>query len=152
MNFDTPTDKDIEALIQLRKTIINPNAQWIDNRGSKQKNHEVQADNYHFSLYLRQNTFDIEHFSCGLTFLKPNGQKMTLLRYNGSNHRHGEINYACHIHKATAQAILEGKRPENFAYQTDTYKTLEEALVRLCQDANIGGLENLQSSQLSLLE
>jgi len=105
-----------------------------------------------FELYLRQNQMDIDNFSCGLSVIKPNGQRLTLLRYNGSNHSHGDITFACHIHKATEKAINEGKSPESHAKETDLYHTLVGALSHLVEDANIGGLPKLKTDEPDLFK
>lgn len=152
MNFDELTDKDIDSLIAIPKMVSNPNARWLDNRGSKQKNFELTSKHYLFTLYLRQNTFDEEHFSCGLAVIKPDGQRLTLLRYNGSNHPHGDILYECHIHKATEKAMQAGKKPDNHATKADRYHSLNGALYCLCNDANISGLPNLEADQPDLFQ
>lgn len=152
MNFNELTDKNIDTLITMRKQVVNPSAKWTENRGSKQKNYELKAGEYLFSLYLRQNSFDAEHFSCGLAVIKPDGQRLTLLRYNGSNHPHGEIHFACHIHRATEKAIRAGKKPESHAEQTDSYHSLEGALFCLCQDANVAGLPDLKADHPDLFK
>jgi len=152
MNFDALTDMDIEALIATPKRVINPAAKWKDGRGSKQRNYNLEAGDFVFLLYLRQNTFDVEHFSCGLTLVKPDGQKLTLLRYNGSNHLHGDIEYACHIHKVSEKAIVGGQKPDRYAKETGEYHTLDGALFKLCQDANISGLTNLKADEPDLFK
>lgn len=150
MNLDNLSDASIETLITMPKTVVNPNAKWVENRGSKQINYELTAENYLFTLYLRQNTFDVEHFSCGLIVIKPDGQKLTLLRYNGSNHPHGDILYKCHIHKATAKAINANKLPESYAEETDRYTDLNGAFACLCEDAKVTGLTNFEAKQSDL--
>lgn len=147
MNFNELTDKDIDALIKTPKKVTNSTINWIENRGSLQKNYKLTSNNFIYTLYLRQNLFDKEHFSCGLSVLKPDNKKLTLLRYNGSNHPHGDIMYECHIHKATEQAIKEGKKPESHAIKTDRYFTLQGALYCLCQDANITGITDLKADK-----
>lgn len=143
MNFDALSDRDIRELITMVKRATNPSARWQENRGSRQKNFNVEGESYAFQLYLRQNTFDADHFSCGLSVIKPDGQRLTLLRYNGSNHAHGNIRFQCHIHRASERAIEEGRKPEWYADTTDTYHTLDGALYLLCNAANISGIANL---------
>jgi hypothetical protein len=152
MNYDALTDTDIEALIATPKRVKNPSARWRDGRGSKQCNYNLEAGDFVFLLYLRQNTFDAEHFSCGLTLVKPDGQKLTLLRYNGSNHLHGDIKYACHIHKVSEKGMVAGKKPDRYAKETVKYHTLDGALFNLCQDANITGLANLKADEPDLFK
>ena len=68
---------------------------------------------------------------------------MTLARYNGPSHQHGDIIYRPHIHQATASAIAAGKRPEREAEETDRYKTLLGALACLIKDFNLTGIKAL---------
>jgi hypothetical protein len=150
MNFDAITDIDIAELIKLEKKVKNPGSRWSESRGNKQRNYNVSGGDFLFSLYLRQNTYDEQHFSCGLSVIKPDGQKLTLLRYNGANHPHGDIKYACHIHRASERAIRERKKPEWYADETNLYHTLEGALFQLCKDANISGLANLKADEPDL--
>ena len=72
-----------------------------------------------FSIYLRQNLNDESDFSCGISYLPHGSQSLTLARYNGPSHEHGEIVYRTHIHRATERAIAMGKKPESEADKTD---------------------------------
>ncbi|MGI9229819.1 MAG: DUF6978 family protein [Gammaproteobacteria bacterium] len=148
MNFDSLTNNDIKNLIEMPKLIENPSAQWKTFRGSQQRNYTARGNGYLFRLFERQNKKDTDNFSCGLGVVKPDSQLLILLRYNGCSHTHGDIKYACHIHKATEQAIVDGKKAESFATPTDEYRTLKDALYCLCRDANISGLVDLQQPNL----
>jgi len=150
MNFDCLNDKDISYLINLQKHVKNPNTRWADKPGHKQKNYKVTGGDYLFELYVRQSHIDTEDFSCGLSVIKPDGQRLTLLRYNGSNHIHHEIKFSCHIHKATERAINLGKKPESFAEKTEIYHTLDGALFCLVSDAIISGLPSLKADEPDL--
>ncbi len=152
MNFDQLTDKDITVLINMPKRVTNPSVRWQQKPGHKQRNFKVEGGDYSFELYLRQNTNDSEDFSCGLKIIKPDGQPLTLLRYNGGGHKHGEIEFACHIHQATEQAIASGKKPESHAEQTNTYRTLDGALACLLRDAAISGLLNVAYDNADLFD
>ena len=66
---------------------------------------------------------------------------MTLARYNGPSHQHGDILYRPHIHRATARAIAAGKRAEREAEETDRFETLEGALACLIQDFHLTGID-----------
>ena len=150
MNFDSLTDGDISALIQMPKRVVNPSAKWRAVRGSRQKSHKVQGEDRLFQLFLRQNEYDQRNFCCGLSVVKPDSQHLILLRYNGANHPHGDIEYACHIHRATESAITAGLKAESFAAHTDEYSTLDGALFCVCRDANIEGLAGLKPDQPGL--
>ncbi|MFQ5598878.1 MAG: hypothetical protein ACE5GK_12640, partial [Nitrospiria bacterium] len=117
----------------------------------RQKNHKVESEGDIFNLYLRQNTFDPQDFSCGLSVIKPDGTPLTLARYNGPSHKHGDIAYQCHIHKATQAAIEQGKKPEHDAEPTERYNTLEGALYHLLQDYYISGITSANPDQTSFL-
>lgn len=140
MNFDQLTDADIQALIALPKRVTNPSVRWQEKPGHKQRNHKIEGGDYSFELYLRQSFHNPDDFSCGLKIIKPDGQPLTLVRYNGGGHVHGEIVFACHIHRATYQAIAAGKKPESHAESTKVYRTLDGALACLLGDAAISGL------------
>ena len=140
MNFDELTDADIVALIALPKRVSNPAVRWQEKPGHKQRNFKLEGGDYSFELYLRQNTHDAADFSCGLKVIKPDGQPLTLLRYNGGGHIHGEIVFACHIHRATHKAIAAGKKAESHAVATGDYRSLDGALACLREAAAVTGL------------
>ena len=79
-------------------------------------------------------------FSCGLTWVHKGGKAVTLVRYNGSSHRHGDIFYRCHIHRAAAEALAAGRKIDSHAEQTERYRTLEGALACLVEDCGVKGL------------
>jgi hypothetical protein len=85
---------------------------------------------------------DTEDFSCGLRWLMPSGETLTLRRYNGANHAHGEARYQCHIHMATEEAIRRGLKPERQIVLADRYHTLDGALYSLIEDCNVSGLRS----------
>lgn len=140
MDFDRLTDANIATLINLPKQVKNPAARWQLKPGHKQRNYKLESGKYYFEIYLRQNLNDSGDFSCGLKIIKPDGQPLTLLRYNGKGHRHGEIAFEPHIHQATHSAIAAGRKPEFHAEKTKKYDTLIEALACLLQDAAVSGL------------
>jgi hypothetical protein len=144
MNFDQLTDQDIDALLKLPKRVVNPKAQWKEKPGHRQKNYTVKGGDYDFQIYLRQNLHDNEDFSCGLKVIKPDGQPLTLVRHNGPSHIHGEIAMACHIHRTSARAIREGRKPEHYAEPTNAYTTLEGALWAMARDCAITGLPEVK--------
>jgi hypothetical protein len=150
MNFDELTDENIETLLKLPKRVTNPSARWVEKPGHRQRNFKVRGDDYFFELYQRQSTFDEADYSCVLLVIKPDGQLLTLVRYNGESHKHGEIAYRCHIHKATARAIRAGKKPESFAEMTNKYTTTDGALICLTRDCNISGISDNQPDEPDL--
>lgn len=93
-----------------------------------------------FSIYLRENIRDVANYSCGILYLPRGATKLTLARYNGSNHKHGIIHYKPHIHQATEHAIATGQRPENIAEETTRYRTINGALACLVDDFHVIGI------------
>ena len=83
---------------------------------------------------------DHSDFSCGIVYMALDGSRLTLARYNGPGHEHGDILYRTHIHRATERAIAAGMKPEREAEETDRYGTLEGALACLIDDFNVVGL------------
>lgn len=150
MNFDLLSDADITTLIELPKKVTNPTTRWQEKPGHQQRNYKLTGGDYIFELYQRQNLFDKSDFSCGLKVVKPDGQPLTLLRYNGSSHIHQDIVLHCHIHKATYKKIAAGKKPDSHAEPTKRYHSLDGALACLVEDANISGLGKMQHDMPSL--
>ena len=150
MNFDQLTDENIDALITLPKTVTNPSARWQNKPGHKQCNYKLKGGDHSFELYLRQNLNNSNDFSCGLKIIKPDGQPLTLSRYNSGSHIHGDIKYACHIHRATQKAISAGKKPESHAEQTVAYNSLQSAKACLVQYAAVSGLHDVTPDQTDL--
>ena len=125
------------------KRVKNPNARWTDKPGHKQRNYEARGttDNrVQFALYQRQSLHDDMDFSCGIAYIPRNGSRLTLARYNGPSHRHGDISYHAHIHRATAEAIAAGRKPESHADETDRCTTLNGAFRCLIDDFRVVGV------------
>ncbi len=88
-----------------------------------------------FRVFLRRSEDFPENFSIGLAFLPKDGTgEVVLLRCNGP---HGGYNDALdperphwdfHVHKATAQMIEAGLRPEKLAEVNRQFGSFEEAL------------------------
>ena len=151
------TDEELDALRSMPKRVTNPGAQWLSKPRLRpvhqQRTFKVssqQEPTSRFSVYLRQNLSDLYDFSCGITYLPDSGSPLTLARYNGPSHVHGEIAYRPHIHRASAQAIADGKKPESNAEETDRFDTLEDAFACLMQDFEVYGINVLQG-QLRLV-
>ena len=80
-------------------------------------------------------------FSCGISYHPPGAPSLTLARYNGPSHEHGDIAYCTHIHRASERAIAAGEKPESEAEETNRFETLEGALACLIEDFNLAGLK-----------
>ena len=141
------TDKELADLESMPKRVTNPGARWADKpklrpvhsqrifQAVGQQDQEAQ-----FSVYQRQNLDDSSDFSCGISYHPLGAPSLTLARYNGPNHEHGDIAYRTHIHRDSERAIAAGKKPESEAEETDRFETLEGALACLMQDYNLTGL------------
>ncbi len=101
------SEEELRGLQRLPKKVSNPRARWSNkpNLHPVHKQRIFQAtgtteDNrqFHFLIYQRQSLLDVLSYSCGIVYLPASGQPLTLARYNGPNHRHGDIRYKPHIH------------------------------------------------------
>ena len=147
MNSRLYTGEELAELWSIRKRVSNPGARWLDKPTVRPAHRqrifhaygqEDQQDR--FSIYMRQNLSDESDFSCGISYLPRGSQSLTLARYNGPSHEHGEIVYRTHIHRATERTIAMGKKPESEAEETDRFTTLKGALACLIEDFNLHGL------------
>ena len=84
---------------------------------------------------------DQHDFSCGIAYLPRGAPQLTLARYNGPSHEHGDISYRQHIHRASERAIAAGKRAESGATKTGRFDSLEGALACLVEDYKVSGLK-----------
>lgn len=152
------SDEQIAALLATKKRVTNPGTRWKLQRGSNQKNYMLEdADGQKFTLFLRQNVRLLESFSCGILYQAPNGTSITLTRYNGSDHEHGnpldgqKLEPQCHIHVASARYMEAGRKSEHHATPTDRYADLNGALRAIVSDCNIEGVrltaENTPSTE-----
>ena len=141
------TDQELDVLRAVRKQVVNPRSRWTDKPATapahRQRSFKVVGEDdeaSRFEVYQRQNLLDKDDFSCGIAHVPLGGSRLTLARYNGPGHEHGDIIYRPHIHRATVEAIAAGKKPEREAEETGRFTTLEGALACLIDDFNIGGL------------
>ena len=147
MNLKLYTDEEIAELRSTPKRVTNPNARWLKKPKLKpahrQRNFKGSGKDreIRFSVYLRQNLTDENDFSCGISYRPRGSSSLTLARYNGSSHPHGDISYRPHIHRATERAIVAGRKPESEAEETNRFETLDGALACLVEDFNITGLK-----------
>ena len=85
-------------------------------------------------------SLDEADFSSGIALVSVDGSRLTLARYNGPSHEHGDIRYRPHIHQANAESIATGGKPERHAEETDRFVTLEGAFACLLEDFNVAGV------------
>ena len=144
MNSKLYSDQDLEDLRRMPKRVTNPGARWSEKPGHKQRNLQAVGEQGHdanFVVYLSQNLRDERDFSCGIAYIPKGGRRLTLARYNGPSHRHGVIAYRPHVHRATAAAIADGRKPESQATETDRFETLDGALKCLIDDFVLRGVK-----------
>ena len=147
MNNKLYTDEELDELQSMPKRVTNPRARWTNKPAARPVHRQVgyqvagrKDETIRFSVYLRQNIAVESDFSCGISYLPHGGPSLTLARYNGSSHQHGDIFYRPHIHRASERAIASGKKPESEAKETDRFNTLEGALACLVEDFNLSGI------------
>ena len=143
------TEEELDTLRAMPKRIDNPGSRWSEKpvgapshrqRSFKAKARGRGGEPSLFEIYQRENIRDDTDFSCGIVHMALDGSRLTLARYNGSGHEHGDILYRPHIHRATEKAIASGRKPEREAEATDRYQTLEGALACLLEDFRIAGM------------
>ena len=147
------SDEELAGHQSAPKQVTNPRARWTEKPGHLQRNFQAcdqKDESVRFSVYQRQNVRDDNDFSCGIEYIPRVGARLTLARYNGPSHRHGEIVYRPHIHRTTARAIAVGDKPESEADETDRYTNLEGALRCLVEDFHLQGLSIPKDNQASL--
>lgn len=165
MAFESLTDERIEDLLNCPKHIVNPQARSKNKAGHEQLNYRANAtDNSgrKFEIYKRQNLREgmEDDFSCGISWVAPNGETFTLKRYNGPSHNHPNhlekerLGYECHIHVATEKYIKANRKAEGFAVATRKFNTLEGAFHCLVKDCNISGISTTSdnTNQTKLFE
>ena len=151
------SDQEISSLRAIPKRINNPMARWLEKPKQRpvhrQRNFEASGDEdeeMRFSIFQRQNLRDDSDFSSGILYLPPGGSPLTLARYNGPSHVHGDIVYRPHIHSASAQAIEAGRKPEFEAEESNRFLTVDDALACLLEDFNVSGLNLQRDRQLRI--
>lgn len=148
------SDDELAELRALPKMVTNPGARWVNKPGHRQRNFQLFAgddDQIAFTIYQRQSVFDDSDFSCGIAFQPTRDARLTLARYNGPSHIHGDIDFRPHIHRATASAIAAGRKPESEAGETDRFTTLDGAFRCLLEDFHVSGIAPPEPDQRRLL-
>ena len=116
----------------MSKRVTNPGARWLEKPkvrpAHRQRSFQLIGTSDRedrFLIYQRQNLMDRHDFSCGIAYLPRGAPQLTLARYNGPSHEHGDISYRPHIHKASERAIAAGKKAESGAAETSRFESLE---------------------------
>lgn len=137
-------DAQIERLILEPKRILQ-SGRWSTSLGHKRKDYSIVSIDgaNQYALFVRQNLRLLSAFSCGLIWAPKSPESLTLTRYNGCEHFHGNpiegdsFGNQFHIHKATERYILLGRKAEHYAEITTRYSDLNGALLCLLTDCNI---------------
>lgn len=148
MNIKLYSETELGALRSIPKRIANPGARWLEKPKARpaHRQRSFQASGgddaeVRFLVYQRQNLEDERDFSCGIAYLPRGAPPLTLARYNGPSHEHGDIVYRPHIHRASESAMAAGKKAESDAEETDRFESLEGALACLVDDFNVSGIK-----------
>ena len=165
MSFDSLTEERISAFITCPKRVINPQVRSKYKEGHEQVNYRVVATDesgFEFEIYKRQNMREgmEDDFSCGISWISPSGESLTLRRYNGPSHDHKNhlereyLGKFCHIHQATERYIKANKKAEGYAEVSTKYRSLDGALHLLVKDLNVSGISTRPDnpSQTTLFE
>lgn len=150
------TDQELADLKSMRKRVANPGARWSEKPRKRpvhrQRNFQASAldEGHRFSVYQRHSLIDDSDFSCGILYLPLGGPSLTLARYNGPSHAHGDIAFRPHIHLSSEWAIAAGRKPESEAAETDRFNTPDGALACLIHDFNLLGITAKPDNQRSL--
>lgn len=146
MTIKLYTEEELDRLRAMPKRVVNPRARWSEKPAKRpvhrQRNFQVvgeEGDGWRFQIYQRQNLDELDDFSCGIAYLPRSAPPLTLARYNGPSHEHGDIAWRPHIHRASEQAIAQGRKPESEAEETARFDTLEGALACLLEDFRVSG-------------
>lgn len=137
------TDGLIQELIDCEKEIVDPPPrEFKKDRRQLKKNFTLRSlgGEYSFNAFIRVSTHFNENFSIGLDY-NPKEEKGTicLLRCNGA---HGENNVfpfhvSYHIHRASAETINKGLKPESNIENSDAYASFEEAIQFFIKEINV---------------
>lgn len=144
MNF---TDAELLKLCDICK-IINKKSKERSLNGHSGRDFSLSdTEGNQYVLFIRQNERIENNFSCGLRLVLNSGEKVTLARYNGSDHPHfnpiekTRFSNESHIHIATERYIAIGRKSEHYAETTNRYTTSKGALHCLVMDYHITGIE-----------
>lgn len=156
MGIETLTDEKIAQLLACAKRVENPQARERQEGKHLRRDYRIVSDDgeHRFALFTRQSTTITDGFSAGLIWHAKSGDEIVLLRCNGSDHSHPNvlervrIEFKCHVHRATERYIQASKKPEGFAEETQTYRTLAGALHHLARLARIQGLQTAADAAL----
>lgn len=152
----------ISLLIDCEKIIIDAPGKLKPDRGNLKSNFTMKSKDGKFSFYgfIRRNIKFQENFSVGLIY-NPREERGTveLIRCNGP---HGENNVYphhinSHIHRASAERINTGLKPDGEIEMTNEYTTLDEGIQYYLKLINLTQIDRIKyfsppSGQLDLFK
>ena len=141
------TQQEIDALITCLKVVSEaPKREMKLDRGHFRNDMRLKSTDgkLEFRVFMRRNEDLPENFSIGLAFLAKDGSgEVILLRCNGP---HGGYNdsfdpdhphWDYHVHRASAEMIEAGLRPEKIATSNEDFASYEEAVQYFLKATNI---------------
>ena len=139
----TYTDEEIQELISCSKMVDKPPLKALkEERGHLRNEMTVKSADgkLKFRIFMRVNQTFNENFSIGLEYFPDDEPgSITLLRYNGPHGEHilypHHVIY--HIHKASAECVNAGLKPERNISETDSYASFREALRQFFKEINL---------------
>lgn len=146
------SQEELDALVTCRKVVVDPPGKTMRSSCGYLRNdfrlrsEGGQAD---FSVFIRVNEEFPENFSIGLLYFPRDERgRFCLVRYNGPHGPYGadgaEHHATSHIHKALADNIAAGKRPEAGARLTTKFaSSYRDALRAFLSDINVPNADEL---------
>jgi hypothetical protein len=141
------TQDEIDSLIGCAKVVSDPPKRDLKlDRGHLRNDMRLKSvdGKLEFSAFMRRSEDLPENFSVGLAFLPKDGTgEVLLLRCNGP---HGGYNdsfdpehphWDFHVHRASAEMIEAGQRPEKSAAVNRDFASYEEALQYFLRATNV---------------
>lgn len=138
---------EIDELIGCAKVVAEPPKRDLrEDRGHYRNDMRLRSSDgqLDFRVFMRRNVDLPENFSVGLAYLPKDGTgEVPLLRCNGP---HGGYNAAFdaahphwdfHVHRASAEMIEAGQRPEKAAEVNKDFASYEEAVQYFLRTTNV---------------
>lgn len=144
------TNEEIGSLIETPKRTVGTLPTDLRLEGQYRRGEiDLQGeDGHNFRMFVRAHLDYVENFSIGLVYFPSEDiPPMVLLRCNGAHGLHETLvnspphHRSPHIHIATEEMILSGRRPESYVELTDRYNSLPEAFAHFVSRCSIIGAD-----------
>lgn len=153
------TDEFLNTLITCPKKIVKaPSKSMKLEHGYLRTDFDVQSEDgqYNYECFIRVNEKFMENFSIGINFFPADEPgSIPLLRCNGSHGPHKVYDHHnfCHIHRATAETITKGLKPESNIETTEEYTSYQEAIAYFLKLTHIKeGIQYFPTDQFELFK